>query len=61
MEPVVVRAIGGSLWLDDRQLFPEETRESIDSYLELTGSTLGDLAFDSPGAKAEFEARYGPL
>jgi hypothetical protein len=61
MGPMLVRAVGESLWLDDRQLRPEETRASIDTYLELTGSTLQDLTFDSPGVKAQFEARYGPI
>lgn len=56
-----VRRVGTDMWLDERPLLPEETRESLEEYLLLTGSTFRDLAFESPDVRAEFEARFGAV
>jgi hypothetical protein len=61
MGQFLVRNVGGTIWLGERPLMAEETRESIDTYLELSGSTCRDLEFESPDVRAEFEATYGPI
>ena len=44
----LVRDVSGTLWLGERPLLPEETRESINTYLELSGSTCGTLSSRLP-------------
>jgi hypothetical protein len=61
MGQFLVRRAGESLWLGERPLMPEETRKSIDTYLELSGSTCRDLEFESADVRYEFEATYGPI
>ncbi len=61
MGQYLVRRVGDQLWLGERPLMPEETRESIDAYLELSGSTCRDLEFEGPEVRAAFEAAYGPI
>jgi hypothetical protein len=39
----------------------EETRASIDAYVELNGSTGRDLEFESAEVRAAFEAKYGVI
>ncbi|MDP9220769.1 MAG: hypothetical protein M3P23_09535 [Actinomycetota bacterium] len=59
MGQFLIRRVGEGLWMGERQLMPEETRESLEQYLLLTGSTLRDLAFENADVRAEFEARFG--
>ena len=61
MGQFLVRRVGETLWLGERPLMPEETLQSIDTYLELGGSTIRDLEFESAEVRAEFEAKYGPI
>jgi hypothetical protein len=61
MGQFLVRRVRETLWLGERQLLPEETRESIDTYLELGGSSAQDLEFEDADARAEFEAKYGSV
>jgi hypothetical protein len=61
MGQFLVRRVGETLWLGERPLLPEETRQSIDSYLELSGSTSRDLEFETDDVRTEFEARYGVI
>jgi hypothetical protein len=59
MRQFLVRQVGEALWLGERPLMPEETRASIETQLELSGSTMRDLEFESAAVRDEFEARYG--
>jgi hypothetical protein len=61
MGQFLVRRVDERLWLGERPLLPEEMRASIDTYLELSGSTCRDLEFESADVRAEFEAKYGPI
>jgi hypothetical protein len=51
MGQFLVRVVGDTMWLAERPLTPEETRSSIDAYLELSGSTAGISSSRAPRAR----------
>jgi hypothetical protein len=61
MAQFLVRRVGEVLWVGERPLMPEETRESLEEHLLLIGSTFRDLGFEGADVRAEFEARFGAI